>query len=457
MEFENTSSSHAFKIWQSGVDAVRADRLVADALQCEGNRLTLGDAAIDIGHCGKIVVVGGGKGAAQMAAAVEQVLGPQIVAEKVFGWVNVPADCLGKTQKIHLHAARPAGVNEPTPAGVVGSEKILDLVSDLQKDDLCLALLTGGGSALLPAPRLPITLEDLLEVTRLLMNHGATINELNTVRTCLSRIKGGGLARACRGGTLWSLIISDVVGDPPSMIASGPTVLTHSKAATNNMAEEALHILHRIDPHRVPNRVIDFLTQQSTVVVQQDNVPITVINQIIGNNAVALRAAAKQATQLGYKILSLGSDNQGEASEEGRTFAVQCRTLQQENKGSSKRLCILSGGEPVVDLSPQPGKGGRNQQFVLAALAELFSEGMHGITILSGGTDGEDGPTDAAGAVADRTLVKHAQREKMNPREFLTRHDAYRFFESLGGLLRTGPTHTNVMDVRVALVEQLHE
>jgi len=172
---------------------------------------------------------------------------------------------------------------------------------------------------------------------------------------------------------------------------------------------------------------------------------------------VALRAAANQATQLGYKILSLGSDNQGEASEEGRTFAVRCRTLQQENKGSSKRLCILSGGEPVVDLSPQPGKGGRNQQFVLAALAELFSEGMQGITILSGGTDGEDGPTDASGAVADRTLVEHAQREKINPREFLARHDAYRFFESLGGLLRTGPTHTNVMDVRVALVEQLNE
>ena len=155
---------------------MRADRLGADALQCEGIRLSLGDAAIDIGHCRKIVVVGGGKGAVQMAAAVEQVLGPQIVAEKVSGWVNVPADCMGKTQKIHLHAARPAGVNEPTPAGVVGSEKILDLVSDLQEDDLCLTLLTGGGSALLPAPRSPITLEDLLEVTRLLMNHGATVS-----------------------------------------------------------------------------------------------------------------------------------------------------------------------------------------------------------------------------------------------------------------------------------------
>ena len=432
---------------------MRADRLVSAALRREENQLILGDASIDLDQCKKIGVVGGGKGVAQMATAVEKLLGPQIVKEKVSGWVNVPADCLTDAQKIHLHAARPAGLNEPTLSGVVGSEKMLALVSELRENDLCLTLLTGGGSALMPAPRPPVTLAALLEVTRLLMNHGATIRELNTVRTCLSRIKGGGLARACGAGTLWSLIVSDVVGDPLSIIASGPTVLPQNKATRKNEAQESLKILERLGPNPALLPIIEFLHRQTTIDDDQSNAPNTIINQIIGNNAMALDAAAQRARQLDYKLISLGSAHQGEASEEGRLFAVRCRKIREETKGTNDRFCVLSGGEPVVDLGPQPGKGGRNQQFVLAALTELSADAMRGVTILSGGTDGEDGPTDAAGAVADSELFKRAQQKKLNPQEFLNRHDAYQFFDACDGLLRTGPTHTNVMDIRVAIIE----
>ena len=440
-------TSHATQIWQAGVDAVRADRLVRSALHFENHQLSFDREAIDVKRIRQIVVVGGGKGGAEMALAVEAILGPEIVDEKLSGWVNVPDDCMRSTKKIHLHPARPAGVNEPTAAGIAGSDEILRRVSQLQADDLCIVLLSGGGSALLPAPQPPITLDHLLQVTRLLMHRGATIHELNTVRTWLSRMKGGGLARHCAADTLWGLIVSDVVGDPISIIASGPTVETESTAL------EAVEILKRMPAEEVPEQVIDFLQQQATKTPPQRSLPAQLTNRIIGNNAVAVSAAADKAKQLGYEVLCWGSDNQGEASEEGQRFALRCQQLRDADEERNKRLCIISGGEPVVDLGPQAGKGGRNQQFVLAAVTELFSSGMTGITILSGGTDGEDGPTDAAGAVADASLIQRAQAQQLDPHHFLSEHDAYHFFDPLDGLLQTGPTQTNVMDLRVAIVE----
>lgn len=447
MQHEDSSSSRATEIWQSGVDAVRGDRLVRKALKFENNQLSLGCAAIDVSQLERIAVVGAGKGGTQMALAIEEILGPEVVAKKVSGWVNVPDNCVKETKKITLHAARPPTLNEPTAAGVVGSEEILRRVGQLHPDDLCLVLISGGGSALLPAPQPPITLEDLLQVTRLLMHRGATIYELNTVRTWLSRIKGGGLARSCRANNLWGLIVSDVVGDPISVIASGPTVQTETTAL------DALQILESMPADEVPQRVTDFLRKQATKPPPQLALPPRLMNQMIGNNAMAVSAAADRARQLGYEVLCWGSDNQGETSEEGQRFALRCQQLRDNNDASNQPLCIISGGEPVVDLSPQAGKGGRNQQFVLAALAELFSSGMSRITILSGGTDGEDGPTDAAGAVADAALVEKAKKQNLDPQDFLSRHDAYHFFDAVDGLVRTGPTQTNVMDLRVAIVE----
>jgi glycerate 2-kinase len=439
----------ALAIWQAGVDAVCADQLIGRAMQLSAGELTVCGHRFPVDQIGRIAVVGAGKAGAGMAAAVENILGPVVVDRLVTGWVNVPADCVRPLQKIHLHAARPAGFNEPTAEGVLGAEQILQIVSQLQGTDLCLALFSGGGSALLPAPVKDLTLADKQAVTRFLMHSGATIGELNTVRKHLSRIKGGNLARACRAGHLLSLIISDVVGDPLDVIASGPTVADLSTAA------EALVVLRKFGarPPGVPRAVFDVLERATGDFAPARDLPAGVENHVIGNNAVALAAAARRATELGYVVQSLGSANQGEALAVGRDLAERC--VQQRATGPRGRLCLLSGGEPIVHLAQtdRPRKGGRNQQLALAALTRLWEDGMPGITVLSGGTDGEDGPTDAAGAVANAAVIAQARALHLDPQEFLAINDAYHFFSQAGGLIKTGPTHTNVMDLRVALCE----
>jgi glycerate 2-kinase len=446
-------------IWQAGVDAVQPARLIANAMQLRGDVLKILNHTFRIDDLGRIAIVGGGKAGAAMAVAVEEILGPDVVDRKVTGWVNVPADCVRPSRKITLHGARPAGVNEPTAEGVVGSQKILEIVSSLAADDLCLVLISGGGSALLPAPAAGLTLADKQAVTRFLMQSGVTIGELNTVRKQLSRIKGGKLAQACTAGHMLTLIISDVVGDPLDVIASGPTVPDTSTASM------ALEVLHKFaaKPPDVPQAVFDVLERAARETTQQAGDPQAVPtvdekrvveNHVVGNNAVALAAAASKAAEMGFRVQSLGSANQGEASSEGRDLAERCLALRNERGAAAGTVCLLSGGEPVVHLvkTDRPRKGGRNQQLVLAALDRLWHDGLSGTAILSGGTDGEDGPTDAAGACADEQIIARARELRLDPKSFLAINDAYHFFEQAGGLIKTGPTHTNVMDLRVALV-----
>ena len=441
----------AIKIWKAGVAAVDSARLVRSAMERSGNRLRVGDDSIRLDAIGRIAVVGAGKAGAGMAAAVEECLGSDLLAEKVTGWVNVPADCVRPLQKIVLHAARPAGRNEPTEAGVRGARRILQIVAGLNPRDLCLVLLSGGGSALLPAPAPGITLDDKLKVTRLLMESGATIQELNCVRKQLSAIKGGKLARACRAGRTIVLIISDVVGDPLDVIASGPTVPDPSTP------QQALDVLRRYARRRedVPESVWNNLADRARhTIVSEEPFPDSVHNLVIGNNRTAIDACAAEAQRRGYLIHSLGSDREGEAKTEGRELAELCRRVRDRHRPLPPPACLLSGGEPVVHLAKtdRPRKGGRNQELVLAAVAALWDDGMDRIAVLSGGTDGEDGPTDAAGAVADKDLIVRARGLGLRPEPFLVINDSYPFFERSGGLLKTGPTHTNVMDVRVALV-----
>jgi hydroxypyruvate reductase len=228
----------ALAIWYAGLDAVRSDRLVQDAVQVRGEHLIVGDQRLALREIRRLAVVGCGKAGAGMAAGLEAALGEPLMRDKqLTGWINVPDDCVRPLPRIHLHGARPAGVNEPTAAGAAGAERILELVRSLGDDDVCLCLISGGGSALLPAPAEGITLDDKLVVTRHLSAAGANIRELNTVRKQLSRIKGGGLARACGAGRLIALIISDVLGDPLDVIASGPTV------ADASTPQQALEIL----------------------------------------------------------------------------------------------------------------------------------------------------------------------------------------------------------------------
>jgi hydroxypyruvate reductase len=436
-------TKHAIEIWQAGVDAVSSERLVANAVQRFGNRLTICGEEFDLDQFSRIAIVGAGKAGAGMADSILNVLGD--AAAKVSGWVNVPADCVRDLDRVTLHAARPAGVNEPTEAGVYGSQKILELVRDLDEDDLCLVLLSGGGSALLPAPIEGISLADKQQVTRQLMHGGASIGELNCVRKKLSSLKGGGLARACKAKTIRGLIISDVIDDPLDVIASGPTTEDSSTPA------EALEILSRIvGLDQVPEPIVASLQAKITSASGTNEPLINVGNHIIGNNKIAVLAASAKAVQLGYQVIVEGIGLEGIASEVGTHLAEHC--LAKLHLRYS--ICLLSGGEPTVRLAQTdtPRKGGRNQELVLAALARLQTESHDGIVILSGGTDGEDGPTDAAGAWVDSTVIKSANDLKLVPDDYLSINDSYHFFERAGGLLKTGPTHTNVMDVRVAIV-----
>jgi hydroxypyruvate reductase len=439
----------AIAIWKAGVAAVDSERLVRGVVHRDGNRLLLAGNAFDLGEDGRIVVVGAGKAGAGMARGFEAAVGDEWL-ERVTGWVNVPEDCVQSLRRIVLHGARPAGVNEPTEAGVVGSRKILEMVGAAGPRDVCVVLLSGGGSALLPAPVEAITLEDKQKVTRFLMHGGATIQELNCVRKHLSKIKGGRLAAATRAGLMVTLIISDVIGDPLDIIASGPTVADPSSPAN------ALSVLERFTtPDRSPpESVLAVLRKSVADGTRPVQITAEVYNEVIGSNAVALAASAEEARRLGYDVESLGSNGTGEASEVGRDLARRCAAIRKEKASGSGPQCLLSGGEPIVRLAKTnlPRKGGRNQEVVLAALDELSTDGLDEIVLLSGGTDGEDGPTDAAGGIADASVWQASRKLHLAPTDFLHINNSYPFLEACGGLLKTGPTHTNVMDVRVAII-----
>ena len=440
----------ALQIWRAAVDAVSPARLLRDALHVEGSTLVAREQRFELLPTARVVIVGAGKAGAGMALAVEDVLGPEFLhRHRVTGWVNVPEDCVRPTRCVHLHAARPPGVNEPTAAGVAGSEEILRLVGALGPDDLCLCLISGGGSALMPAPAEGVTLAEKLALTRHLSAAGANIEELNTVRKPLSRIKGGGLARACRAGRLLSLIISDVLGDPLSIIASGPTV------TETPSPQAALAVLERFQVRAkgIAPQAIAYLEQQAkSTIIKPTGCAPSVTNLVIGNNALAVAAAADEARRLGYHpATASAARSEGAAEEIGRNLAGAALRM----RDGTAENCLISGGEPVVTLveAGRRGLGGRNQQLVLAALERLTALPFFpaGIVLLSGGTDGEDGPTDAAGAVLDASIAADARERRLDAADYLARNDAYHFFEPLGALIKTGPTHTNVCDVRVVL------
>ena len=470
----NQARRDAVSIWNAAVDAVRARPLVAKTIACDPQN---GDLLIDEYHWlrqdfDRVLVVGAGKAGTAMAEGLCEAIGSEGSHHRwpIHGWMNVPegTEHSDATAGITLHPARPAGVNEPTPAGVAGAEQILKLVRDATTRDLCIALISGGGSALLPAPLDGISLADKLAVTRFLSGAGADITQLNTVRKHLSRIKGGGLLRQCRAGDLVTLVLSDVLGDPLDLIASGPTVPDSSSP------KDALQILERHDPdRRLPAAIYDRLTRADAEGVRHhQSAPVPSTTVVIGNNALAVDEAGLRAESLGYNhVMNVARASEGSAESVGEHLAQMWLAMLRpeasgRRDGSGIRdasdhwnNCLITGGEPTVSLAPAEirGRGGRNQQLVLAAYQELCKAGLSDaqwdrLAILSGGTDGEDGPTDAAGAVLDSAVHARACELGLDPSDFLARNDAYSFFQQCGGLLITGPTGTNVCDVRVALV-----
>ncbi len=443
--------SDAISIWTAGVDAVRARSLVGRVVSVDDDRLRVDDQEWSRQDFDQILLVGAGKAATAMAEGFLDAVDRWL---PIHGWINVPEGTVKELPGIRVHPARPAGVNEPTEMGVRGTEAILELVSSADPRDLCVALISGGGSALLPAPAAGITLEDKLAVTRRLSDSGADITELNTVRKQLSAVKGGRLWKRCRAGWLLTLVLSDVLGDPLDLIASGPTV------PDDSTPQQALEVLRRYDPdRRVSPRVYRRLeTPRQDDAPSAPSPPLT--NLIIGNNALAVDEAGLQAERLGYNhAMNSARSGEGAAEQVGHHLATMAIEMLRGGGTSHRTDCLITGGEPTVTLAPAEmrGLGGRNQQLALAAYQTLAAAGLsetqwQRLAILSAGTDGEDGPTDAAGAVVDAHVHRRAVEQRLDVTDALARNDAYHFFERAEGLFRTGPTGTNVCDLRVLLV-----
>lgn len=423
-----------------------AEKIFFAALRAVDPRLSVKayfkDSPLDTGLYEKIFVIGGGKAVCPMAKAVEELYGKRISGG---GVVTKYGHGLPLKRVRVFEAAHPV----PDSAGERGAKEVLSIASGAGRNDLVITLLSGGASALLAAPK-GITLGEKKRITKLLVNSGATISEINSVRKHLSRIKGGQLMSAVYPASSLTLIVSDVVGDDLSTIASGPTVPDPTSYA------DALDVLKRYGlTAKAPSGVLKRLRDGA-----DDKLPETpkpgdrrfkrASNIIVAGNLGALEAAKKNALSMGYNTLILSSTVTGPTRFTAGLFSDIIREVKRSGNPASPRACLLLGGETTLKVTGG-GMGGRNQEFALVAAARI--EGLAGVTVLAAGTDGTDGPTDAAGAFADATTLKRAKRAGLRYEEHLLENDSYRFFKPLGDLFMTGPTGTNVMDIVVAVIE----
>jgi hydroxypyruvate reductase len=412
----------ALQIFQAALAAADPYQSVLAHLSFDGRTLTAGKFRYPLSRFDRIQILGAGKATAAMARALEKLLGLRIAG----GLINVPDGTSTKLRRIELN---PSGHPIPDHRGAVGARRMLDIATAAGPRDLLICAISGGASALLPAPSPPLTLEGKQRITRQLLASGATIHEMNAVRKHLSRIKGGQLARAAYPATVLTLLLSDVVGDDPEVIGSGPTVPDPSTAA------DARRILKKYKI-AAPEAALHETPKPGDPELARAH------HLTVGSNRQAIAAAATRARQLGYHTQVLSTTIQGETRDIAGMHAAIAREILETGRPLRRPACLLSGGETTVTIRGH-GKGGRNQEFVLAAAIALNGAP---VTILSAGTDGIDGPTDAAGAILDASTLAP------NARHFLDNNDSYRFFAPQGALLKTGPTGTNVMDVRVLLI-----
>lgn len=432
----------AQSIFDAAVQAV--DPVPAIFAHCnrKGNLLQLGTQRFDLAAIERLLVIGAGKASAAMAQAVESLAGDRIAEGLV---------CVKYGHGLPLKHVRIMEAGHPIPDqnGVRAAGRILEMVKGAGENDLILFLVSGGGSALLPLPAAGIQLEDKQTVTQTLLACGASIHQVNALRKHLSAVKGGRLAQAALPATVVSLVLSDVVGDDLDVIASGPAVPDPSTFQACWKIIEHYGI-----EDQLPRNVVDHLKTG-----RDGSIPETpkrethdwrrVFNFIVANNYQAIQAAGKEAHLKGYEPLILSSYLQGETREVAAVHGAIAREVAASGHPVSAPACILSGGETTVTLKGQ-GMGGRNQEFALAAARTIA--GKTPMVLLSGGTDGTDGPTDAAGAIVDNTSAGRADDLGLDIDDHLHRNDAYPFFRQMGDLLMTGPTRTNVMDLRVMLI-----
>jgi hydroxypyruvate reductase len=432
----------ALAIFGAALAAANANHAVRRHLQRTEGQLRAGYARFPLGGINRIFLIAVGKAAAPMAEAVEHIAATGLSRGLIITKHGHAAAYAGRCEVIE------AGHPIPDGESVRAGRAALDLLHEISARDLLIVAISGGASALLCAPAEGLTLAAKQQTTDLLLRAGADIYELNCVRKHLSALKGGNLAAHAYPAPVLSLLLSDVVGDPLDVIGSGLT------APDPSTFVKALQVLERrgVLP-QVPRKVREHLEkgargESAETPKPGDGLFENVYNVVVGSSRLALEAAAEEAKRRGYRPLILSSRIQGEAREVARVHADILWEVISSGHPVRPPACILSGGETTVTVRGE-GKGGRNQEFALAAAVAL--NGAANVMFLSGGTDGTDGPTDAAGAIVSGETVARAAMRGFDPGEFLARNDSYAFFEALGDLVKTGPTGTNVMDVNVML------
>ena len=439
--------ARALDILSAALDAAHPHQLLNEALTLRGTLLEVrgvngSQETVDLAGVGRVVVVGAGKATAPMAQALEELLGERLEG----GIISVK---YGHALPLERIEVREAGHPIPDQAGLEATARIREMLVGLGEGDLVFVLLSGGGSALLDAYSEGITLEQAQEAFGALLASGAPIEEMNVVRKHISQVKGGQLARAAFPARVITLVLSDIIGDPLASIASGPTVPDPSTY------EEALEILNRRGVlNRVPNKIRRHLQRGAAGQIPETPKPGEpgwegAATFLIGNNRRAVEAAAGRARRLGLRPRVLTTGMEGEAAEVGRRLAEMGLTCLQVGEPAVPPCCLIAGGETTVTLHGAHGRGGRSQELALAAA--LVLEGSRGVVLLAAGTDGTDGPTDAAGGIVDGETVRQAYRGGADPGAALLAHDAYPCLEAASALIITGPTMTNVMDLVLVL------
>jgi glycerate 2-kinase len=430
------------RILQAALSAVEPGAAVRRRLRRDTNTLWIGEKAYNLKHVRQVRLVGFGKASLPMGQAAAAVLDERLHSGILItkqGQVQLFEAALDPRLTV-LEAAHPV----PDESSLAASQQVITYLEGLTPDDLVVCLISGGGSALLTAPAEGVSLDDLRVLTGLLLSSGASINEVNTLRKHLEQLKGGGLAQIAAPAQVAVLALSDVIGDPLDVIASGPAVPDPTRFG------DALGILER---YRLLDQTPDAIRRHLQA-GSRGELPDTpkpgnplfknVYNQIVGSNRQAARAAMEQAKTVGLQTVLLTTYLQGEARQAGRFIAALGRELGRVDGPVTRPGCLIFGGETTVTVRGD-GLGGRNQELALGAVAEL--SGLDGLLLVTLATDGGDGPTDAAGAVVDGGTLDRAQELGLDPGDFLQRNDAYHFFEPLAALLQPGPTQTNVNDL----------
>jgi glycerate 2-kinase len=428
----------ALQIFRTALKAADPAAAVKRHLTLKGSTLIAGGRRYHLDRFHHVLVIGAGKASTAMAQAVERMLGTRITG----GLINVKYGHVARLRRVEINEC---GHPLPDANGVRGAERIAEIARNAGDHDLIICLISGGASALLPLAPEPITLEDEQRLTQLLLDCGADIREMNCLRKHISQLKGGQLARLAHPATVLTLVLSDVIGDDLDVIGSGPTVPDRSTFADAAAILDKYGLRKKI-PRAIANRI---RAADGETPKPGDPVFEHVQNLIVGSNRLAVDAAAEKARQLGYRTLVLSTFIEGETRDIARMHAAIAKEIRATGRPARPPACVISGGETTVTIRGK-GKGGRNQEFALAAAIDIA--GLKDVAILSAGTDGSDGPTDAAGAIATGETIARARSQSLEPAAFLANNDSYHFFEAVGGLIKTGPTNTNVMDIRLILL-----